>query len=84
MKRMKPAPSTSMNALKLDDCGDKPAVATESMVPSKPQGMIKAPDLIPSKDILATASAFITTPPDPAIKLEASGLSLFSASKSCT
>ena len=76
---MKPAPNTSMNAVKLDDCGDKPAVAMESMVPSKPQGTIKVPDLIPFKDILATSSAFITTPPVPAIRVVTSGLSLFSA-----
>lgn len=80
-KRMKPAPSTSMNAPKLEDCGDKPAVAIESMVPSKLQETIKVPDFMPFKDFLATSSAFITLPADPTIKLVSSGLDLCSALK---
>lgn len=81
-KRMKPAPNTSTNAAQLDDCGDKPAVAMESMTPSKLQDTIKDPDFMPSKVFLATASAFIATPADPTIRWVSSGLNLVSASQS--
>lgn len=72
MKRMNPAPSTSANAVKNELCGDKPAVAIDSIVPSKLQGTINLEDLMPSKAFLATSSAFIP-PEDPAMILVRSG-----------
>lgn len=78
---MKPAPNTSTNAPRLDDCGDRPAVAMDSMTPSKLQDIIKDPDLMPFMVALATSSAFFTAPDDPTIRLVSSGRSLFSSTR---
>lgn len=77
MKRMNPAPSTSANAVKNELCGDKPAVAIDSILPSKLQGTINIEDLMPFNAFLATSSAFIP-PEDPAMILVRSGLLLCS------
>lgn len=81
---MDPAKSTSINAVKYEPWGDNPAVAKDSIVPSKLQATINLEDLIPSNAVLATSSGFIPVE-DPAIKLVISGLLLCSVfSKPCT
>lgn len=77
MKRMSPAPSTSVTAAKNELWGDKPAVAMDNIVPSKLQGIINFADFMPSKALFATSSAFMP-PEDPAIKPVRGGLLLFS------
>lgn len=77
---MDPAKSTSTNAVKYELCGDNPAVAKDSIVPSKLQGTINLEDLMPSNAVLATSSGFIPVE-DPAIKLVISGLLLCSSAK---
>jgi len=61
---MSPAPITSRNAITGELCGDKPAVAIANIAPSKLQGTINFPDLMPSRAFFATSLAFI--PPDEA------------------
>lgn len=76
-KRIRLAPRTSLNAMRYDRWGDKPAVAMDSIVPSKLQGTTNCADLIPFKAFWATSSAFIP-PDDAAITFVISGL-LFSS-----
>uniref|UniRef100_A0A2P2JWZ1 Uncharacterized protein n=1 Tax=Rhizophora mucronata TaxID=61149 RepID=A0A2P2JWZ1_RHIMU len=52
----------------------------DNKIPSKLQGTMKEPDLIPSKAFLATSSAFIILE-DPAITLVSCGLLLFSSTR---
>lgn len=73
-----PAVTTSKNAIKNELCGERPAVARASIYPSKLQGMINLPALMPFRAFWATSLAFIR-PEEATIKLVICGFVLFSA-----
>ena len=75
------AATTSINAIRNDLCGERPAVAIDSKIPSKLQGTIKLPDWMPFNAFSATSSAFIA-PEEAAIILVSCGLLLFSTTAS--
>lgn len=80
MMRIKPAVTTSRNATKYDLCGEKPAVATDSMTPSKLHATEKVPDLMPLRVTAATSSGFIGED-EATMMLQSSGLVLRSGKK---